>query len=63
MGEGDVLVGPKDRVQNEDSDMGTEAELTQHPSPQKPSWARSLGSPPDGLVALNLLLSLHFQGF
>lgn len=36
MGEGDVLVGPKDRVQNEDSDMGTEAELTQQP-PRSPA--------------------------
>lgn len=57
-----ILMGPKDRTQTEDSDVDTESELIPV-APRSPAWARPLGSPPDCLVALNLLLSPHFQGF
>lgn len=57
-------MGSKDRIQTLRIQTWAQRLSSFPVAPQKPSLGQAPGdTPPDCLVALNLLLSLHFQGF
>lgn len=62
VGEEDILMGSKDWIQTPRTQAWAERLSLFPVAPRKPSLGQASGDTPDCLVALNLLLSLHFQG-